>query len=152
MKRICLLICSAALAISGCDLANLLPPRVPPGGRVVVITVENRSPAAAELIIGAWSDADKTNGFERPLEAVGSAQPTSVSPGAKVEVKFGVPAGTEWALFVNPGPRRGLLLTANDAPGATVAFKIVVEPDGEPFMWSSGDAGWDPPSPTAAAP
>jgi hypothetical protein len=138
---------SLTLAVSGCDLANVLPPKVPPGGRIVVVTVENRSHEPAVLIIGAWSDGDKAKGFARPLQAFGDAQPASVSSGAKVDVRFGVPAGTEWALFVNPGPQRGLLFTSNDAPGETVPFKVVVEPDGEPFIWYPGDPGWFPPQP-----
>lgn len=150
MKQLSSVVLLFTLAVSGCELANLLPPRVPPGGRIVVVTVENRSRGPAVLMIGAWSDADKANGFDRPLQAVGSAQPASVSSGAKVDVRFGVPAGTEWALFVNPEPQRGLLFTANDAPGDTVAFKVVVEPDGEPFIWYPSDPGWFPAQPTEA--
>ena len=74
---------------------------MPPGGRVWVLEVVNRSARPATLVVAA---DDRVIG-----ETVGTATPSVVPPGATVRVAFGVPPGRGWAIFVNAGPERGAL-------------------------------------------
>ena len=60
---------------------------------------------------------------------VGTTTPSVVLPGATVEVIFGVPPGTGWAIFVNPGPNMGPLILPNDLPEA---IGIEIDREGNP--------------------
>ena len=129
-----------AALFGGCDMAtDLLPPAVPPGGRLLIVTVENHSPRPATLVVAADNSG--------PIQAVGTANPNSVPAVSSVEVRFVIPAGSGWAIFVNPGPDRGPLVTASDIPqNATgeMPFTIGISADGSPFAQVPGPAepGW----------
>jgi hypothetical protein len=69
-----------------------------------------------------------------------------VAPHATVDVTFDVPAGRTWAIFVNPGPDRGPLITAADVPPGVVGrlpITIGIGPNGEP--WAQGPPGGEAP-------
>jgi hypothetical protein len=112
------------IAASGCDYE----PPVPLGGRRWVLPVTNHSPRPATLIVAE----DGPFGAGR---AVGTVTPSVVLPGATVEVTFGVPPGTGWAIFVNPGPNMGPLLLPSDLPEAT---GIEIDREGNPGWMGGG--------------
>ena len=109
----------AVIALAGCAFE----PPVPPGGRLWVITVVNKSPQLATFVVAQ----------DGPVmgPAMGTATPNVVPPGTTRDVTFAVPAGEGWAIFVNPRPGQGPLLTPIDVPRAT---GIEIGPD--------GNAGW----------
>ena len=100
-----------------------------PGGRLWTVKVVNRSPRPATLVVADETEA----GDAGPL--VGTVTPSVVPPGATVKVTFALPAkgSTGWAIFVNPGPDTGPLLTWTDAP---LAGEIRIGADGR-YVWSS---------------
>jgi hypothetical protein len=109
-----------ALALGGVPGCDYQPP-VPPGGRVWVLEVVNRSARPATLVV---AEDEATMG-----DTVGTATPSVVPPGATVLVTFGVPPGEAWAIFVNPRPDMGPLLTPGDLP---LADGIEIALDGSP--------------------
>lgn len=129
-----LLVC---LTLTGCDIVDL-GAGVPPGGRRLVVTVENQSFRPARLVVAVDLGAMG--------EVVWTASPSVVPPGATVDVTFGVPQGGAWAIFVNPGPRNGALVGAADVPREAtgkVPFKIFVNADGSSGAELPGEPpGW----------
>ena len=126
-----------AVASAGCDVAaELLPPAVPEGGRLLIVTVENHGSTPAAVVVAADDGG--------PIQLVGMATPSSVPAKSTVEVRFGIPAGSGWAIFVNPGPEKGPLVTANDIPpnaAGRMPFYIGIGADGSPFASFPGGAG-----------
>ena len=96
-----------------------------PGAREWVVSVENQSTRDAHLFV-----AEDTS----PMgELVGTAVPASIPPGASQRVAFSVPDGPGWAIFVNPSPGSGPLITAQDVPmdaTGVLPITIVVQPGG----------------------
>ncbi|MEZ0240572.1 MAG: hypothetical protein ACAH65_07220, partial [Chloroflexota bacterium] len=77
--------------------------------------------------------------------SVGSAIPDVVPPGATQDVVFTVPPGGGWAIFVNPGPELGPLITSSDVPGGAsgrLPVKIGVDANGWPYAQTPGAPGW----------
>lgn len=111
---------------------------VAPGSRIWVIPVANESNLPAVLAVAK---------FEGPMgEAVGRADPATVPPGATIDVTFTVPAGQGWAIFVNPGPNGGALITSSDVPlhrNGRLPLTISVDAQGNPSV-SGGlaEPGW----------
>lgn len=114
------------VALAGCDLAPF-GPGLPPGGRAWTITVINRSPRPATLVVAV-------DGPQGPGRVVGTANPGIAPAGTTVDVTFGLPPGDDWAIFVNPGPNMGPLLLPSDILHAD---GIVIGSDGGP-SWTSG--------------
>ena len=135
MHRLAAILLAAAFA--GCDVAaELLPQDVPVGGRLLIVTFENHSSRPAAAVVAA------DNGG--PFQPVGTANPRTVPANSTVEVRLGIPAGSGWAIFVNPGPDRGPLVVAADIPPnamGAMPFTIGIGRDGSPFASVSGDAG-----------
>jgi Kelch motif len=118
---------TATLIPTASPVPTPVPPQagpVPPGARTWKVTVMNRSSQPATLFVAE----EDQHGLLGPL--VGSATPNVVAPGATVKVTFLLPAkGTDWAIFVNPGPNTGALLMSTDVP---LAGEIRVGADGQP--------------------
>jgi hypothetical protein len=110
-----------ALGLVACDLSEVLV------GREWIIVVENESDEPARLVVA---------NDEVPIgEVVGWANPPVVAPRSTMEVTFSVPTGERWAIFVNPGPETGALLTAGDLPAGgsgRLPITIVIDSDGNP--------------------
>lgn len=108
------------------------------GPRNLVVRVENASPWPATLMVGELA----------PVRGgpVGTAFPDVVAPGATADVTFGVPAGRNWAIFVNPGPRQEPLVTATDVPpdaAGEMPFSLGVAEDGALVVMRELDVpGW----------
>lgn len=115
------------IALTGCDVLGVVP-GVPPGGRAWVVTVTNKSPRPATLVV-----AEET-GMGTAGRMVGTANPSVVAAGATVDVTFGLPAGFGWAIFVNPRPDMGPLLLPSDV---SLAIGIEIDVNGNPG-WLSG--------------
>jgi len=128
---------AAVLAtLSACGVLDVAQP-LQPGGRVWVITVTNDAALPAVLSV-----AEDTGAQGR---IVGTADPPRVAPGASAEVRFTVPPGTGWAIFVNPGPDTGPLILASDVPGGAsgaLPLDIHVARDGSPSVTAPGEPGW----------
>jgi len=108
-----------------------------PGGRVWVIPVTNDAALPAVLSV-----AEDTGAQGR---IVGTADPPRVAPGASAEIRFTVPPGTGWAIFVNPGPETGPLILASDVPGGAsgaLPLHIQVARDGSPSVSAPAEPGW----------
>lgn len=128
-----------AATIAGCELANLVGPVIPPGGRLLIIQVENNSSRPALIVVA------RDLGVAGPL--VGTANPGSIPPGGTVDVRIGIPPGSDWAIYVNPGPQTGPLVTAHDIPPAATGqmpFRIGIDATGQPYSEFPGAArpGW----------
>ncbi|HEY6569664.1 MAG TPA: hypothetical protein VIZ22_05210 [Candidatus Limnocylindrales bacterium] len=122
--------------VAGCGVVDLATP-LPPGSRRWVITVENQSDRPA--IVEVAEDA----GQEGPI--VGTVSPNPIPAGATVDVMFGIPPGRGWAIFVNPGPDRGPLITSSDVPPVAqgkLPVKIVIGSDGSPGAQVPSLPGW----------
>ncbi|HUF06864.1 MAG TPA: hypothetical protein VMP86_05705 [Candidatus Binatia bacterium] len=109
-----------------------------PGARAWIVTVENQSADETHLFVAA----DRS-----PMgELVGTATPASVAAGVTQQVVFTVPAGSGWAIFVNPSPGMGPLILAQDVPpdaAGALPIRIIVQPGGAPSVMSRGFApGW----------
>jgi hypothetical protein len=85
-----------------------LDPLLNPGGRTIVMTVENKSDRPAILVVA--------KDLQSMGAAVGTATPGMVPPGMTVDVTFSLPPEPGWAIFVNPGPEQGPLFTDHDVP------------------------------------
>jgi hypothetical protein len=108
-----------------------------PGAREWILDVENQSAEEAHLFVAADSGALG--------ELVGTAVPASVPAGTTQAVVFTVPAGSGWAIFVNPSPDSGPLVTAQDVPpGATgpLPMTITVQPGGAAVVSAPSAPGW----------
>ena len=83
-------------------------PEPGPGAREWIVTVENQSARDAHLFVAMDTS---------PMgDLVGTATPASIPAGASQQVVLAVPAGTGWAIFVNPSPTMGPLIGAQDVP------------------------------------
>ena len=104
-----------------------VPPEAGPGGRPWKVTVSNNSSQPAKLFVAEENEQGLLG------RLVGSATPDVVPPGTTVEVTFLVPAeeGTDWWIFVNPGPDNGAVLAGIGVP-PTCTIHINEE----------GGAGW----------
>lgn len=123
-----------AATLAGCDVAGI-EAGIAPAGRVWVVTVENRSPRPALLLV-----AEDTGPAGR---VVGNVNPGVVPAGVTADVTFGIPSGKGWAIWVNRGPNTGPLVTAHDVPeNATgrMPFKIIIDADGNPGSQMPGPA------------
>lgn len=129
----------AVVALAGCDLVDIGVGLLR-AERHWIVEVENRSARPATLIVAE----DTVTG---PGQVVGTANPSIVAPSATVVVVLGIPAGGEWALFVNPTPDRGPLMTAMDVPqnaAGRMPFKIIIHTSGTASVLVPGPAvpGW----------
>jgi hypothetical protein len=106
-----------------------VPPQegpIPPNAQTWELTVSNRSFQPATLFV---AEQDEQGLLGR---LVGSATPNVVPPGATVKVTFLLPAkGTDWAIFVNPGPNEGPIAGPAEM---SLPGQIVINP--------SGQTGW----------
>jgi hypothetical protein len=121
--------------LTGC--AGILAPAMPAGSREWVISVENMSAEPARLVV---AEDEETMG-----DAVGTAVPNTVAPGATELVVFTVPPGEGWAIFVNPGPGLGPLILARDVPrdaSGVLPLTIIVGPGGPPGVSVPDRPGW----------
>jgi hypothetical protein len=127
---------AVALVLTGCGIAPIDP--LNPGARRWIIPVDNQSNLPVVVAVA------KDEGFMGRL--VGQAIPNPVPSRTRVDVVFTVPAtGLDWAIFVNPGPNRGPLITAGDVPpgrAGRLPLAISVGPDGEPAVSVPNEPGW----------
>ena len=124
-----------AVAVAACSVTDSL---VRPGWRHIVVSVENRSARPAVILVAA--DGEVMG------KMVGTAEPGVVPPGATVDVLFGLPPEPNWAIFVNPDPKYGPLVTAGDIPSSAsgrVPLALQVSASGELSSTVEGDLpGW----------
>ena len=122
--------------LAACSAIDLGPP-VPGGMRSWVIPVDNQSGRPA--VIEVAEDGPRKGNI------VGTVSPSTVPPGATVDVVFGIPQGAGWAVFVNSGPNIGSLISATDVPPAAqgqLPLKIHVSADGSPSVEAPNQPGW----------
>lgn len=108
-----------------------------PGSREWIVNVENQSTREAHLFV-----AEDTGSLG---ELVGTAMPASIPAGATGRVVFTVPAGSGWAIFVNPSPSMGPLILAQDVPMDASGFlpiAIMVQPGGTAVVSVPPAPGW----------
>jgi hypothetical protein len=119
-----------------------------PGSRRLVIQVNNMTKAPIDLLVA--EDGSPMG------KVVGTAQPSTIPPMMGQDVAFTVPAGEEWAIFVDPGPGDDGLITARDvSPDATgaIPFTIWVDEGVEPLVVGPDGKRWfgrspaNPPTP-----
>jgi hypothetical protein len=114
-------------------------PEVEPEARVLTIPVQNTSGQAVELFVARDT---------QPVEVlVGTVEPSTVGPGITEDVTFTVPAGEDWAIFVNPGPDRGALIASYDIPpdaSGELPIEIIIDQFGSPGVQTFGEPqpGW----------
>jgi hypothetical protein len=125
-----------ALALTGCGILPVDP--LNPGARRWIIPVDNQGNLPAFLAVAE---------DENPIgDIVGTAVPNTIPPKTTVDVVFTVPPdGLNWAIFVNPGPNRGPLITAHDVPpgvAGRLPLAISVGPTGDPSVSAPGEPGW----------
>ena len=122
--------------VAGC--AEMLVPQAA-GEREWIVTVDNDSNAQAVLVV-----ADDS--FDGPGERVGAAAPNVIPPNTAQEVVFTVPDGQgNWAIFVNPGPRRGPAVLSRDVPAdatGELPIRIGIGENGDPFVTVPDLPGW----------
>lgn len=126
-----------ASQLAACDSIPLAQ-QVPAGSREWIIPVTNGSDRPAILQVAE----DGANGAGQQM---GTATPERVPPGATVEVRFIVPSGDRWAIFVNAGPTMGPLILARDVPQAATGklpLAISIGRDGSPSVSAPGGPGW----------
>ena len=78
-------------------------------------------------------------------EAVGTADPATIPPGATRDVVFTVPPGDGWAIFVNPAPTTGALIGAHDVPpdrAGKLPLEISIDANGQPGVSAPAAPGW----------
>jgi hypothetical protein len=106
---------------------------------VLTIPVQNTSGQAAELFVARDT---------QPMEfLVGTVEPSNVGPGLTENVSFSVPAGENWAIFVNPSQNRGPLIAASDIPpdaSGALPIEIIIDQFGSPGVQTFGEPqpGW----------
>ena len=106
--------------------------------RRLIIRVENMSGIPAKLFV---AEDDGTMG----QSVIGTAVPDTVPPGVSQDVIFTVPSGTGWAIFVNPTPVRGPLITPPDVPpnvSGPTPISVSVGANGEPAVSVPDAPGW----------
>jgi len=114
-------------------------PEVATETRVLSIPVQNMNGEPAQLFVARDT---------QPMEfLVGTVEPSTVGPERTEDVAFTVPAGEDWAIFVNPGPDRGPLILASDIPpdaSGELPIEINVDQFGSPGVQTLGDPqpGW----------
>lgn len=126
----------AAVLLAACEVVGINP-LAPAGSRTWVIPVENGSARPAILAVAEDGGV--------PGRPMGTANPSSVAPGARVDVMFTVPAGTAWAIFVNGGPQVGPLISAQDVPAGAAGrlpLTIRVQANGDPSVEVPSLPGW----------
>lgn len=73
-----------------------------------MFTVQNDSARPAHLFVARVG---------QPVGAVvGTPKPDTVPPATTMDVTLGLPPDGEWAIFLNPDPEGGPMLTAADVP------------------------------------
>ena len=120
-----------AVMLAGCFGSGL-----PAGWRQLIITVANHSSQPATLVVG-----DDRPGMGGPARPVGTVDPGVVPAKVTMDVLFGIPPGSGWAIFVNPSPEYGPLIRAADVPENAAGR--------QPFTISIGEGGtmsWGRPS------
>jgi hypothetical protein len=123
----------------GCEplACPMTGPEPGPGAREWIVSVENQSTRDAFLFVAM---------DESPMgELVGTAVPASVAAGATQRVVFTVPDGSGWAIFVNPSPTAGPLITAQDVPmdaSGVLPMTIMVQSSGMPVVSAPSAPGW----------
>jgi hypothetical protein len=124
-----------AIVLIACDA---VPQVLHPGTRVWIIPVQNMSGRPAVLAVA--EDGSPMG------KIVGTAQPAIVPAGQTVDVTFTVPSTRQgWAVFVNPTPNIGALITAGDVPLAAsgrLPLLIMVDEQGSPSVSVPGEPGW----------
>ena len=122
-------------ATAACDA---VPQVLHPGSRVWIIPVQNMSGRPAILAVAE---------DQSPIgDLVGTAQPGVIPAGQTIDVTFTVPSDRQgWAIFVNPSPNVGPLITAMDVPPvATGRLPLVISVDqqGNPSVQVPNEPGW----------
>ena len=123
-------------SLAACEAASLIE-GIPDGGRRWVVTVQNDSARPAAVVV-AEDDGGAGN-------VVGMANPAAVPPGQTIDVVLGIPSGRSWAIFLNPGPQRGPIVTPGDAPADAVGkmpFTLHVDRNGEVSATVPDLPGW----------
>ena len=127
------------LLLAGCG-TGVLPAQLemPAGSRQWIIRVENQSDQDARLFVAE---------DQSPMgDLVGNANPATVPPRTTTDVRFTVPPGEGWAIFVNPTAERGPLLIEADVPpdvAGRLPIGFVVDKNGDIFMGTEGNLpGW----------
>jgi hypothetical protein len=132
----CLPVVLALVLLAGCGAMGVGPDRAD-GARRLVVKVRNDSGQPATLVV-----AEGTTPMGR---VIGATTPGIVPPGTTLDVVLAVPSGRDWAIFVNPGPERGPLVTAADVPDdadGPMPFQIGIEADGAPYANLPDLPGW----------
>lgn len=123
------------LVATACDA---VPQVLRPGSRVWIIPVQNMSGRPAVLAVAE----DRA-----PMgKLLGTAEPAVVPAGQTMDVTFSVPPDPQgWAVFVNPGPNLGALITAMDVPpgvAGRLPLTIKVDQQGNPSVEVPSEPGW----------
>jgi hypothetical protein len=125
-----------AFALTGCGMLPVDP--LNPGARRWIIPVDNQGNLPAFLAV-----AEDSGVVGKPM---GTAEPNTIPPHAKVDVVFSVPPdGDGWAIFVNAGPNRGPLIMARHVPpgrAGRLPISVGVGAGGEPFVSVPDEPGW----------
>jgi hypothetical protein len=114
-----------AAQVAACGFVDVTPP----GSRQLVITVQNLTQAPVGLFV---AEDGSPMGQE-----VGTADPSTIPPGMGRQVVFTVPPDQQWAIFVDPGPDDGGLISARDVPpnaNGALPFTIWVDKGVEPIV------------------
>ena len=113
---------------------SIFGPTPVPGGRSLIITVDNQSAQPAVLSVADGA-------ARQPRPAVGRAVPDAVPPMSAVNVTFDVPPGS-WMIWAN----QGAIVAVGDVPPDAVGktpITIHVESDGDVSASVLGDPpGW----------
>lgn len=123
----------------GCTVlaCPMIGPAPGDGARRWIVSVENASARDAHLFVAR--DASPMG------DLVGKASPASVAAGTTRDVVFDVPAGSGWAIFVNPSPSLGPLILAQDVPmdaSGVLPITIHVQPAGSAVVSGPNAPGW----------
>jgi hypothetical protein len=127
----------AGLALTAFLAACSQAPRATPAVQQWTVMVANQSEEPAVVFIGV--DVN----FGDPLwKEVGAVVPAAVPPMTTARVVMTPPPPGNWAIFVNPGPERGPLLTPRSFPAkfsGELPGTIVVRSNGLPEIevWHS---------------
>jgi hypothetical protein len=129
------MVLALVLVTTACEY---VPQALHPGPRVWIIPVENMSGRPAVLAVA--KDGSPMG------ELVGTAQPAVVPAGQTIDVTFTVPTDRQgWAIFVNPSPTLGALITASDVPpgvSGRLPLTVNVDQQGSPSVTVPNEPGW----------